>query len=322
MNRKVLKIIWLIPALLSGPPICRAYETDQFSNRLNDIADSTAVLDEWTNDAIEKAISQASGRRDDWAVVTAIYHDIGGHHWVDKIERRAMKSDEVERLQEDRWDSIYRGHPLWATRVAALFGTGPTIKVNGQLIGSDKLGHFLSQGRKFYRRYLKYQDEAKAAEHSAFTERALFGQMTTGVYSNADLVANYEGFRFYRSLFEDYVVPGKPAILAWTGEAWVIQREFTFADHVNEYWDEALNVNHFDWLLYPHMKERLEAFCPDYFDEPELYKINDEDTLKERYRDLQLRETSELRLNNLCQPDSPSSPAGSSVTEAAAKYPN
>jgi hypothetical protein len=181
-----------------------------------------------------------------------------------------------------------------------LFGVGPTIKVNDQLIGSDKLGHFLSQGRKFYRRYMKYMDESKAAEHSAYTERALFGQGTTGVYSNADLVANYEGFLFYLSLFEDDITPGKSAILLWTGEGWEIQRPFTWADHVNEYWDEALNINHFDNLLYPHMKERMEQFCPDYYQAPDAFAIENEEYLKERYKNLQLRETSELRLSNLC----------------------
>jgi hypothetical protein len=290
----------LTVALLLAPQLCGAYETDQFTGRLTPIADSTEVLDEQVNLAIEEAVVNWKGRRNDWKVVTSIYNDIGGHHWVDKIERWAMKSGEVEHLQASRRESIYQGHPLWASRVAAVFGVGPTIKVNGQLIGSDKLGHFLSQGRKFYRRYLKYLDEAKAAEHSAYTERALFGQMTTGVYSNADLVANYEGFLFYRSLFEDDIIPGKPAILAWQDDGWVIQRSFTWADHVNEYWDEALNINHYDALLYPRMKERLEAFCPDYFEAPDLYEIKDEELLKERYADLQLRETSELRLNNLC----------------------
>ena len=300
MKLRGLSFALLILALQAVPRHCDAYETDQLTNRLNPIADSTAVLDEQVNLSIAEAVADWKGRRNDWKVVTAIYNDIGGRHWVDKIERWAMKSDDVERLQPSRYDSIYRGHPLWATRVAALFGVGPTIKVNNQLIGSDKLGHFLSQGRKFYRRYLKYLDEAKAAEHSAYTERALFGQSTTGVYSNADLVANYEGFRFYRSLFEDDIIPGKVAILHWTGEDWEIQREFTWADHVNEYWDEALNVNHFDNLLYPHMKERMEQFCPDYFQAPDAWSIKNEAMLKERYKDLQLRETSELRLSNLC----------------------
>jgi hypothetical protein len=290
----------LLAALVTAPLTAGAYETDQFTNRLVPLEDATELLDGRVNQTLEDLVASWKGPRKDWKVVNFIYKDIGGRHWVDKIERWAMKSEEIDRLQPSRYESIYRGHPIWATRVAGMFGVGPTIKVNGQLIGSDKLGHFLSQGRKFYRRYLKFLDEAKAAEHSAYTERALFGQMTTGVYSNADLVANYEGYRFYRSLFEDGIVPGKPAILAWRDDHWVIQRPFTWADHVNEYWDEALNVNHYDALLYPHMKERLTGFCPDYFQAPELYQIRGEDALKARYADLQLRDTSELRLDQLC----------------------
>lgn len=290
----------LVVTELISPAPARAYETDQFSRRLEPLADSTVVLDQRVNESIAAAARTHRGSRNDSRVVDAIYHDIGGHHWVDKIERWAMKSDEVDRNTPDRYDSIYQGHPLWATRVAALFGVGPTIKLNGTRIGSDKLGHFLSQGRKFWRRYQRSLDEGEAAEHSAYTERALFGQMTTGVYSNADLVANYEGYRFYRSLFEDDVVPGKPAILAWDGDHWQVQRPFTWADHVNAYWDEALNVNHFDALLYPHMKKRLLEFCGDYFEAPELYDIDNEPPLKDRYSDLQLRETSELRLSQLC----------------------
>jgi len=292
----------LCAALLVAAPAVDAYETDQFSNRQNPISDSTAVLDQRVNLSIAEAVADWKGPRDEKKVVDAIYYDIGGIHWVDKIERWAMKSDNVERLQESRYASIYKGHPIWATRFAALFGTGPTIKINGHLVGSDKLGHFLSQGRKFWSRYLKYQDEARAAEHSAFTERALFGQMTTGVYSNADLVANYEGYRFYRSLFEDDIIEGKKAILDWRDGAWHVQRDFTWADHVNAYWDEALNINHFDSLLYPHMKERLEGFCPEYHQAPELYTLNEEEVLKARYKDLQLRDASELRLDRLCGP--------------------
>jgi hypothetical protein len=301
--------------LLLAPALAGAYETDQFSNRLAPLGDSTTVLDERVNQSIAKAALSQGGSSNESRVVDAIYHDIGGHHWVDKIERWAMKSAAVDRNTPDRYDSIYQGHPFWTTRFAALFGVGPTIKVNDTLIGSDKLGHFLSQGRKFWRRYQKYQDEAQAAEHSAYTERALFGQMTTGVYSNADLVANYEGYRFYRSLFEDDIVAGKPAILRWADDHWEIQRPFTWADHVNAYWDEALNVNHFDALLYPYMKERLLGFCADYFQAPERYDIADESLLRERYAELQLRDTSELRLSHLC----PAEASGASATGTATR---
>jgi hypothetical protein len=279
-----------------------AYETDQFSNRLEPLQDSTAVLNARVNASIAEVAAHWHGGRGESRFVDGIYHDIGGVHWVDRLERWAMKSPDVDRLSTPRRESIYAGHPVWATRVAAVFGVGPTIKVNGQLIGSDKLGHFLSQGRKFWRRYQRYDDEARAAEQSAYTERALFGQFTTGSYSNADLVANFEGYRFYRSLFEDDVVPGKPAILDWRDNTWVIQRPFDFADYVNAYWDEALNVNHYDALLYGHMRERFETFCQDYQAEPQAWTLHDETALRERYAQLQLRDTSELRLDHLCTP--------------------
>lgn len=278
-----------------------AYETDQFHNRLEPLKDSTSVLDARVNQAIEDIVDNWRGPRDDDKVINELFHEVGGYHWVDRIERWAMKSDQVDRLSTPRRDSIYRGHPLWATRVIGVFGVGPTIKLNGQLIGSDKLGHFFSQGRKFYFRYARFDDEARAAERSAYTERAIFGQVTTGVYSNADLVANYEGYLFYRSLFEDDIVGAKPAILAWSDKGWVIQRPFTWADHVNAYWDEALNVNHFDSLLYPHMKERLAEFCDEYAEKPARYRIENEQALKARYAHLQLRDTSELRLDSLCE---------------------
>ena len=278
-----------------------AYETDQFTNRREPVDDATAVLDAKVNETIAGIVTEWDGPRDDWKVVNGIYREIGGLYLVDKIESWAMKSPEVDRLPTSRYQSIYRGHPIWATRVVAFLGVGSTIKVNGQLIGSDKLGHFLSQGRKFYRRYLESLDESQAAERSAYTERAIFGQMANGTYSNADLVANYEGYRFYRSLFEDGIVEGKPAILVWKGERWVIQRPFTWADYVNAYWDEALNVNHFDKMLRPHMEERLQTFCPDYLANPGLYTIQNDEELWARYANLQLRDTRELRLDHLCR---------------------
>ena len=297
MGKRFLFSLFLI---ICVPAFTGAYETDQFNNRHQPLNDSTSILNHQVTLAIATVITNLDRGADRMKIVDGIYYKIGGKHWVDKIERFAMDSGEVERLDTPPRDSIYSGHPIYATRFAGIFGVGPTLKINQVLVGSDKLGHFLSQGRKFYRRWVKLGDESKAAEHSAYTERAIFGQMTTGSYSNADLVANYEGFLFYHSLFEDDVIPGKPAILAWDQGRWVMQRPFDWADHVNDYWDEALNINHYDALLYTRMRTRFLTFCDSYRENPEVYVVHDEDMLKDRYKDLQLRDTSELRLNNLC----------------------
>jgi hypothetical protein len=299
----IYKLLPILLLLLITPSFGGAYETDQFNNRTELIKDSNSIMSKKVTLAISETITSWHGPRDEMKVVNGIYYKIGGKHWVDKLERYAMDSSEVERLPSPDDNSIYYGHPVWATRVAFFFGVDETILISGVLVGTDKFGHFLSQGRKFYKRWLKVGDESKAAEQSAFTERALFGQMTTGSYSNADLVANYEGYRFYRSLFEDDIVGNKPAILAWEQDHWIMQRPFDWSDHVNDYWDEALNINHYDKLLYPHMKTRLLTLCDDYDSYPELFVVHNEAALQDRYQNLQLRDTSELRLNNLCTTD-------------------
>lgn len=303
LNESVRKLVLQLTVTVLAvtvPAAAGAYETDQLTNRATLIADSTAVLNREVNNALEQIVAEWNKGHEEWAFVDAVYHKIGGLHWVDKLERFAMNSPDVEKMPTGRYDSMFSDHPIWATRVTSLFGTGKTIRVNEQLIGSDKIGHFISQGRKYYRRYLRFASEEKAAEHSAFTERAIFGQMSNGVFSNADLVANYEGHRFYRSLFEDEIIRGKPAILSWDDGHWVLQREFDWADHVNEYWDEALNVNHYDAALYKYMHAEFVSMCPEYWERPELYMIVDEEALKERYAHLGLVDASELRLDSLC----------------------
>ena len=96
MKSTCLPVAFSIAFFLLVPRFCGAYETDQFTNRLEPIADSTRLLDERVNQSIEKAVSNWNRKRNDNLVVNRIYHDIGGVHWVDKIERwardRAVKA--------------------------------------------------------------------------------------------------------------------------------------------------------------------------------------------------------------------------------------
>ena len=285
------KALLLIAALAT--PAALGYEIDPYTNRDVDIADSLAVLDAQVNDALDDIAASWAGRNDDWRMVTAIYRRLGGRHWVDRLERWAINADAVEKIPNTRARSIVGDYPFHAARVAWLFGFGPTIRVNDVYVGTDKIGHFLSQGRKFYRRYRRFGDEARAARWSVVTETGLFGRLTTGVLSNADLVANYEGYRFYRSLFEDDVVAGKPAIFRWDDDGPVRQRAFTWADHVNPLWDEALNPNVYHPALLPYVKERLLRLCDDFARRPARYDAPQ--SLFERYRHVGLRDTEELR---------------------------
>ena len=76
--------------MATGLSIANAYETDQYTDRSAPITDSTEVLNRKVNEAIEGIVAEWHKGHDEMAFVNAVYHKIGGHHWVDKLERWAM----------------------------------------------------------------------------------------------------------------------------------------------------------------------------------------------------------------------------------------
>ncbi len=313
MNTGIRMAIWV--AALATSMSATAAETDQFYLRSEPIADSTEVLNAKFNQRLSNVIARYGHTHDESVILHKIFDNLGGYRMKDKYEAWVLESPTVIKREVAMGDSVYAGMPIWSTRVVPIFGLGVTLRVDDQLIGSDKLSHFISQGRKFYRRYLKYGSEDKAIERGVLTERAIFGSKMTGSFSNADLVANYEGYLFYKSLFEDDVVAGKPSILRWEGDRWVIQRPFDWADHVNEYWDEALNVNAYDRLLHERMEKKLVDLCPQYWENPAIYTIDDEQPLRDRYAHLGMQDTRDMRLGSICRPD-----LGGSADMVAANY--
>jgi hypothetical protein len=219
---------------------------------------------------------------------------------VDRIERFVMHSPEIDKLPQYRWQSVYRGAPILARRVNFLFGVGATIRLAGSLVGSDKLGHFFSQGLKYYRSHLDGWSESRIAGRGRFNERWLFGQLTTSIYSNADLVSNWEGYLFYRGLFEDGIVAGKPALVRFEKGGARLARAFTWSDHVNDYWDEALLPSYWSPALERAMKPRVEALCPDYERVPSAFVPRDEAALTERYAGIGLRLAPQNRIDHVC----------------------
>jgi len=303
----------LLAAALLAVGTAEAYESDQYSNRLVDLTDSREVLDAKVNRALAEVAAAWRGPEDRWHFARKVYWKLGGLHWVDHIERWAMDSEQVEKLPQRKHESIFSAAPIHVTRVNWFFGVGPTLRLADSLVGSDKLGHFFSQGIKYYASHLLGWDDDHVFGRGRFNERWIFGQLTTSVYSNADLVANYEGYRFYRSLYEADVVPGKGPIVAFRDGRAEILRPFTWSDHVNDYWDEATNPSHVSAGLERYFLRTLPTLCDDFRSAPERYVPANGEALAARYEQLGLKPAPELRLDRICAEDradrAPESPA-------------
>ena len=275
-----------------------ATETDPYTNRDIDIADSAATLDAWVNEALDDIAASWRRDEDEWAFVMAVYRKLGGLHWIDKLERRALRAPEIAKVPITRGESVFAGLCVVEAHLARV-GLGQTINVNGAYIGTDKIGHFFSQGRKFYGRYRRLGTLERAAGRTAAWESLIWGGLTSRIYSNADLVANYEGYLFYRSLFHDDAVAGRKAVFRWDGGQPVRQRAFTWADHVSAFWDETLNPNSYPRALVPYMQRRLLRLCDDFAQRPDRYRVHDLEALSARYSHLGMRDN-----NTALRPDS------------------
>lgn len=98
--------------------------------------------------------------------------------------------------------SVFGDGKIWLNPLFHILN--PSIKVDGKLIGSDKLGHFFQQGYEYFTiADLQKKGEAKAKQYGESTEEGGYGLNTTGIYSNADLSANFKGMSFWRDLVKN-----------------------------------------------------------------------------------------------------------------------
>jgi ankyrin repeat protein len=161
-----------------------------------------------------------------------------------------------------------------------------TVMIDGVLLGNDKFVHFVHMGHINYTTYRASlaagKDEAQALQdvvdlgtgaHPFLSEGTLLGMLTTGVWSNADLAANYCGMKFFRNLTEAVSVRGavRAPMLQRRGEF------YTLADHVrpesdflavfvSDHWNEALNPNHYAFGMGGFVAEGLRKRCDDVID--------------------------------------------------------
>ena len=271
-----------------------ATETDPYTHRDMELADSLEILDSKVNDALDRVAASWDRGENEWAFVNAVFAKLGSIHWVDPLERWAMDAPEVDKLPTTRRDAVFAKMPLLRAQLARLW-LARTINVNGVYIGTDKIGHFISQGRKFYARFRRHGTEERAARLTAAWEGLIWGRMMSGIYSNADLVANFEGYRFFRGLFHDGMVAGKGPMFRWQSGRPIRLRSFTWADHVNPLWDEMLNPAAYVAGLVPHLQRRMLTLCDDFARRPERYRVEHFDALNERYGLLRMRHNEILR---------------------------
>lgn len=156
----------------------------------------------------------------------------------------------------------------------------PTIRMFDIEFGTDKIEHLLQQGWKYYEirraELAKGKTPAdadnKAVDWGKRTERTYYGLMSSGVYSNADLVANYVGMRFYEGMTKPLQINGsiRPAILELHEGRWRIAPSIDLSadllkPFISEHLNEAFNPSGFAFFVCPTVKRVVRTrACPEW----------------------------------------------------------
>ena len=152
---------------------------------------------------------------------------------LDTVERRWYG------LMRIRWHDLLS--KTYTFDYARWLAPSPTLQVNDIRFGSDKLAHFFSEGWWYYKHWKKNRNKLTAEdlqrsmfEYGAKLERSIQGVAITGVFSPADLEANYQGFLFFQQLCH-----GDERLLCRQEDRWHFSDSFDFRDYIYPKWDES-----------------------------------------------------------------------------------
>ena len=132
---------------------------------------------------------------------------------------------------------------------------GSVFSYKGLRISSDKIDHFFQFGYPYFVEfcYKKKSISQILKEQGRKLEGGIYGLGISGIYSYADLVANFEGMRFYSHLLENFVScpdplastfgPKKPLLFCDSTGKWQFRRPFSWKYYVHEGWNEIFNPN-------------------------------------------------------------------------------
>lgn len=248
-------IAWLIVFVGSVPGMAQALETDQFLVWGVELEDSAPAINAFLNAELQRALD-------------AINSDTGNIHYCEEIPLEYFRhvflglrgsrlvrtwlkeSDEVQLYPErDMSAGTYREISIYRERAFPYFlPLARTLRAGDVYFGVDKFGHFFGYGRRYYKKWQRLlrqgipEEEAvdRVIDWGIFQERSFVGLLTDGVFSHADLEANYQGFR----LAQDFCGWDDP-IVRKEGREWVINRAIDFREYVTPDFDESYNMSHY-----------------------------------------------------------------------------
>ena len=250
-----------------------ALEADQYKlwERSEDLKDATEAVNTTINNLLtEYYVKRVKNKKVACEVVAARFlRYVRPNFFKDRLKSSLSDNPNVQlypeksNLFKDYPQSIYRGF-TWPF----IMPVAQSIKIDNVYLGTDKIDHFFSSGRRYYREYQRALK--KGASHiealiqaldygsSFIEEKGILGYWSSGAFAFADIEANYNGMTLAIDMCQ-----GTNPILKKNADATLsINRNIEMRDYVNPLWDEAFNNSfYFNYRWYGIRRIMLQKYC-------------------------------------------------------------
>ena len=258
-------------------PSVQALETDQYMMWGKELNDVTAYLNGFINKRTWKAIDEVNHmpkEQRNAMSCEAVHHYIfksynrnKGMDFISEIERLIYDDPTLSRYPPQKTgkiatinQSIYRKSKLFKLK---MFGIN--IKVNGIYTGLDKTDHVFRTGYGYFKTYKKYLKKGKTEKQALIAairkgiiqEKTYYGFWVSGVFSYADLEANYQGLRFHR----DFCEGENPYLFRRSGGTWGYSHSIDLKNYVNPWFDESYNTSAYLAMRFKSVYPELKKHC-------------------------------------------------------------
>lgn len=268
------------------PSFVYSAETDHYTLADSEVTDITGELNEYSNsalvDILEKlnqsgvcnakveeadpfdfdedyddfAVSEKTSEEKLYEELTQVFANHGKSKMInDFLDGNIART--VIPLKESVYKEWTKGTGFLLGRAGAAkspLALSPLIKVDGIVIGVDKLEHMFGMGYAYFKRHhQKGMSLRRTLKIGIAAEKTYLGgnMIATGVFSYADLAANFNGMRFWNHMLqkEDDVL-GKqhnlgPYIVCGDNGKWAQKEEIDFSNYVDMSMQENVNCSKF-----------------------------------------------------------------------------
>jgi hypothetical protein len=279
-----------------------AAEIDSVTTRGVPLDDSRKAINAIFNARLRTGVAQANPSPDDFARLDAdafcdpdrLHSEIRKAIFDSLLPRWGLRGYDLDRqmreLLADRSyalslnDSIYRDVDFLEGLSLRLKALSDVVVIDGQLVGLDKIGHFFAEGWRYFEHTHDDGDSLEQAmQWGSRQEAGKFGYDTTGIFSFADLVANFNGWRFWNEIRHTRDDPLKRPVENFFSRpyvvcdlrlldsirhlkpirTWKLTRAFDLRDYVDGAWDEGNNCNSYaDPTIEAKVVARIQAIDP------------------------------------------------------------